>query len=111
MTAARPWHLDPSIVFDMAAELIEAKGWFQGMRDTGSNCHCALTAIEQVLAGTKFNDDTREAELDSLAFVLSRRLGLTDQRPVSAIIDWNDADGRTKDEVISTLRAAAREVA
>lgn len=102
--------MTPSLIFSRAAELIETQGWFQGMRVGGTHCHCAMTAIEQAL-GAWTGRDAREADLDKFASLLAKRLNLTDRRAVSAILEWNDADGRTKYEVIALLRDAAKEAA
>lgn len=102
----------PADIFNRAADLIEAEGWFQGMRVQGTQCHCAMTAVEQALKMTPAGRDGREADLDVLAAMLTKLLKKTIiHRDVSAVIAWNDADGRTKSEVIALLRDAAREAA
>lgn len=102
----------PADIFNRAADLIEAKGWFQGMRVQGTHCHCAMTAVEEaVLAEGAIDDGERDDRMDVLAAMLSKRLDKTIHRDVSAVIEWNDADGRTKSEVIALLRDAAKEAA
>lgn len=102
--------MTPSLIFTRAADLIDSQGWFQGMRFGGTQCHCVMTAVEQAL-GLWTGRDAREADLDKYATILAKRLNLTDRRAVSAILEWNDADGRTKYEAIALLRDAAKEAA
>ena len=70
-----------------AANMIETHGWIQGAASNGHG-FCALGAI--CLTGENYC-----AAIDAL------------HRIVPQIMDWNDAPGRTKEEVIATLRKAA----
>ena len=86
-----------------AADKIERLGWWQvnidwqvGIDiDTHNGGYCALTAISVVTTYTTF-----ERAQKRLAQYLRLRQG-------TSIPRWNDAPGRTKEEVITALRNAA----
>lgn len=90
-----------------AAKLLVEKGWTQGYyahdaagNDTEANtkdavCFCALGALARV-RGVSFPSD-----VDPMALALCRVIGTRD------VDSWNDAPGRTAEEVIAALLAAA----
>jgi hypothetical protein len=103
-----------------AAEVLRRDGWAQHayhhrLSALGTYCHCAEGAVEAAagswvidengIGGWTFEPlamDREEAALEALrAHLLS--CGVDPE----SIPDWNDADGRTADEVIAALEAAA----
>lgn len=94
-----------------AAEHIERHGWQQNEYGQNGRPCCAAGAMMQV---TNHLSSMRVLTRSFVALV--RHLGLK-QAPndlsynhlVGSIANWNDAPGRTGDEVIAALRAAAAE--
>lgn len=90
-----------------AAELIERTGWVQGHRaaNIGSrsgDCYCIWTSLCHVCLGM---NSVQRIYLMQRAI---EAMGFTDSENV---FQWNDADERTKEEVLARLRApsAARQ--
>jgi hypothetical protein len=94
-----------------AAEVLRRDGWTQGdYYDFETGCHCVLGALIAAAGGPKAThpmdlappatrsrfDPAVKAVIDHLGF----DYGLH-------VVDWNDAPGRTADEVIAALLAAA----
>lgn len=107
-----------SEILDKAADHIERFGWWQGsfipddMDETDEfDCEvCVLGAIN-VAAGAR-PGEVLEGVRSEAAFVLAKRLGLaTDAQRLGLAVTvgdgWNDAAGRTAEQVIAELRAAA----
>lgn len=92
----------PSEGLNLAADLLEHEGWYGAAGgDGGSAPTCASNAIYRVyrrlgLATTREHLATQRA--------LAVYIGGED---IECIWRWNDAPGRTKLEVVSSLRAAA----
>lgn len=96
-------------VLDAAADLLEKPGaWTQGAYARGKTgrkvttrraavCFCAIGAMS-VAAGC---DPAVEGEPWEADVALRKAIGDTQ------IADWNDTPGRTQDEVVAALRAAA----
>jgi hypothetical protein len=85
-----------------AAEVLERDGWTQGVyHDLESGCRCAQGALDSIYgaheAEGSYDQAVEEAANDHLAAVIG----------TPRIISWNDEPGRTADEVIAALRAAA----
>lgn len=78
-----------------AADLIERDGWFSLREPTGNRKHnCILTALNRRVPESDlelFND-----AVDALRNYLN-----------STISEWNDAPGRTKEQVVTMLREFA----
>jgi hypothetical protein len=92
-----------------AADVLERDGWTQGVYVANDGCRCALGAILGVVdpeADTPswFADAEQQQRFtfaaDALIKAMDFNLGLY-------LVDWNDDPGRTADEVIAALRAAA----
>lgn len=79
-----------------SADLIEEKGWCQGAPYNSRGEHCMLGAVSAVTARKYAIIDGREA-----TGRLKRRLG---ESPAL----YNDTAGRTKRQVLATLRAVAK---
>lgn len=95
-----------SDVLNGAADLIERDGWVQGHYRTTEG-YCIAGAIDQTLG--IIDDDELHVQLWPVAQAARVQ--------VLAIVDdvaptlWNDAPGRTKEEVVAALRAAAERAA
>lgn len=82
-------------VLDRAAEIIEQRGWCQGVSALPDGRCCAGWAIR-----TASNQD--ESAFNSAA---NHFFGYIGWRPIHG---WNDEPQMTKERVVATLRAAAR---
>lgn len=78
-----------------AADLIEEEGWIQG-EEHNSGGYCAIGALKRI-SGSEWPHITK-------AHIVA--VGALSSRVASPIVDWNDAPGRTKEEVVNTLREA-----
>ena len=88
--------------FLKAAELLEQKGWCQGTACNAAGEHCLLGAIWYA----RYGHDAPHGPVPSKykwGEVFDRVAPYTARHPA----DWNDTPGRTKEEVIAALRAAA----
>lgn len=103
-------------VLDRAVAHIESVGWFQGdlydfytdPRRPSDECRvCAIGALNVALHGTpRFPLERQPDGLDAhdVADIVKRLIDDID------LADWNDAQGRTQDEVTALLREAAAEL-
>lgn len=106
----------PQQVLLRAADIIGERGWTQGDYINEAGCVCAVGAIRAAAA--------EQAGLDNFLDVLDGDavlpVGLSDAArraellagahvddPFGGLVGWNDAEGRTADEVVTILRAAA----
>jgi len=81
-----------------AADYLEQHGWCQGQMFGPDDSVCAVGAIAEVTRADTDYDHYSEALEVAMSYVGGG--------PVS---QWNDAPGRTKEDVIAMLRAAAEE--
>jgi hypothetical protein len=83
-----------------AAEYLEEHGWIQGAgfadRDLPCPAACAMGAIEMAASASKSYDLWVSAINRMQNYLHGKRID-----------SWNDVKGRTKEEVIDTLRQAA----
>lgn len=98
--------LDAHVAQDLraAADILKRDGWTQGAYYDDTGCHCAMGAIATALnvISTEPGDLT-EAEWERWSDDvdhLAKHLG-------DDVDSWNDAPGRTADEVIAALHLAA----
>lgn len=89
--------LSPSDVLVKAADLIEEHGWWNGREKRRAGRLCAGYAISKATQSwgtdnTKAFDKAWAAAIDVMD---------------DGVVRFNDAPGRTKDEVVSALRSAA----
>lgn len=91
----------PKGVLRAAARYIEEHGWYQGDYAAPDGAVCALGAINVVVTGSPYDlGDGVDRDLTlAAANVIENRLG-----SIGPISWWNDAPGRTKDEVLAVLR-------
>lgn len=97
--------MTPREVLLAAADYLEANGWQQGSAGEDGGPRCALGAMLSVLP--------RQTGKMTQRFVRERNSALRRARrmlcePRVLIGTWNDAPGRTRDEVVRALREAAR---
>lgn len=87
-------------VLNGAADLIERDGWCQHEWNDKDGRRCIAAAIaEKAGVGAPY-----ERAIRTVAFHPGVDAGLK-------VIDWNNASGRTQDEVVAALRAAAERAA
>lgn len=100
--------------FAKAAEHIKTYGWCQGkMFDMSiGNKHpaCLIGSLYYVVGGGPyvFHSDHTIIIVNGLELKLDEMVSNMLSRPRSSAMEWNDAAGRTKEEVISLLEAAAK---
>ena len=88
-------------ILNRAAELIEKDGWIQGnWREHGARC-----AGQAIYDALPYRMDFSAS--DSAWVAMRRQIGKQRGDTMFEIAHWNDAPGRTKDEVIATLKRAA----
>lgn len=121
----------PSEVIELAIEKLEKKGWCQGKYDMPDGSICLMESL-LVANGELMNVNTASLGLARNNIVTGRAIGdfmiikqaleaMTDDIPetrsklvpessaaVHSMAAWNDAIGRTKDEVLDKLTAAAK---
>jgi hypothetical protein len=88
-------------VLGIAAGLLEQYGWCQRQSRTGSGALCVIAAIAAAAGGDKVLEDAAHRALESWVIWHSN---------LDTVPDWNDAPERTKDEVLTALRAASAEL-
>jgi hypothetical protein len=84
-----------------AAALIERKGWAQ-VKFKREDSYCVLGALMHL--GIECGDANGLDRYNAAGNHLASYLGLSAR---FAVMIWNDRPGRTKDEVVSAMRAAA----
>ena len=85
-----------------AAEVLRRDGWTQGVfHDTTTGCRCLQGALDAVYAPRERMGAYVESDEDATYVQLAKIIG------TNRVIDWNDKPGRTADEVIAALEAAA----
>lgn len=87
-------------VLDRAAHIIEQRGWIQG---DSEDCNGVCLTHALLLA-----TDASSLRYNIVRAPLNTALGLPHLG--SSLMLWNDAPGRTKDEVIKALRDTAERV-
>lgn len=104
-------------ILDEAANVIERNGWIQGDyvnqrqiedgKGPGDCACCARGAINTAAGGSPYNDYLLVAIEASNAV----ETWLTNSGAIGetlSLVEWNDKDGRTADDVITALRGAAQ---
>ena len=80
-----------------AAEVLRRDGWTQGDYEKADGCKCLSGALRSVCGGIDSTEPERYLPAWGYLRALIGREAIT----------WNDAPGRTADEVIAALEAAA----
>lgn len=92
--------------YDLAASLIEEYGWVQGRFGSKQIGFCLIGAIrEAVNGGYRWDENRYEPIVNATT---KRRL--SDGRSADGGAIWNDASGRTKEEVIAKLHEVASQL-
>lgn len=105
--------MDPNearaILLEKAAEVLETDGWCQRVKHAPDGSHCLMGAIEE--ARIKGAPQVY-GFYDTLCRLAEFGQEIPESGPTTPIslVMWNDAPGRTKDEVISLLRRSAAEL-
>jgi hypothetical protein len=89
-------------VLDDAADLLEREGWIQGALH-GAVGHCADGALE--IASCRYNASANTDMWLAATDALGECIGFEH----STIPGWNDNPARTKQQVLDTFRAAAKQ--
>ena len=101
--------MKPSEVLARAVEVIETKGWHQGDFDNDEGCVCVWGAINIAMGGCASDagcvGDGDESALHFLGTVLQGN----ENKYLSSVVDFNDAPGRTQEEVVAMLLGASLE--
>jgi len=88
-----------------AASILEKRGWVQKVSEDASGACCVQGAIHYAAYGTATEPSMCVLGMHAQVSKAFNRLRAC--LPRNRIIPWNDAEGRTKEEVISKLREAA----
>lgn len=113
----------PQQILTGAIDILSERGWCQGtlIRYTGAVCMVGAMRIaaarrigmddDDIFAAAAGRKDVWPEEMrDELKAAFDKSVILAADQIDGAILDkWNDVDGRTVDEVISVLQAAAAE--
>lgn len=96
-------------VLNAAADIIEARGWRQGLPTFGwreTQPVCAGEAIDLALEEEELS--TAVIVREQVASLLVKRIEISPcHGEMGAIVNWNDSPGRTRSEVLAALRGAA----
>jgi hypothetical protein len=101
--------VDPT-VYRQAADVLRHDSWGQGRLHGSDGTHCLVGAL-CVVTGKNGNLLAKvEPELTPLADLLGGNPACGGELAEIVIINWNDADGRTADEVVTLLEQAAEKL-
>lgn len=91
-------------MLDDAADNLERNGWTQGALQEHDGRRCAMGALGAVRC------TGNEASLIAIGAMsyLAIEVGATYDLPDVAIAEWNDAEGRTEQDVLDAMRRAAK---
>lgn len=98
-------------LLDDAADLIEVNGWTRGRMEDDEGRYCArgaLTTASRRRSGEWRGLATYQTAIDGLRDIILEQ-GQTLAFDGSIVL-WNDAGARTEQEVLDTLRKAAKEL-
>ena len=101
--------MSPQEILLAAADVIQQRGLYKGgwyfdpSRYQSEARVCTIGAISVAKEGLPQADVRYRRKRDPIIKRIMRVLG-----PNTSILDWNDEDGRTQDEVIQMLHDAAR---
>lgn len=91
------------------AARVVREGWCQGAYDDEEGCHCVMGALH-VGFGLSLSETTK-ADEDAMSAPLAASLRLRLRgTPKRAVVSWNDAPGRTAEDVAEALERCAEEL-
>lgn len=93
-------------VFRGAVGVIARRGWVQVPTFAGNKV-CAVMAINAAAQLLGAGEDTIVALAHLEAYLLRHRDAVASETPLDTIVRWNDALGRTQEDVEAALLAAA----
>src|SRR5258708_11702612 len=97
------------LILRKAAAMFEGDArWVQGCFHDGGDAYCAVGAIN-VAAGFNPADGKFTNDLRRVYAALAKQIGHAGLSGSGFIWGWNDSPGRTKGQVIPTLRSAAEQ--
>lgn len=88
-----------STILHRAADLIEQRGWCQNSLQDFKGRMCSIGAIQMAESNAKMTTQAAVKLSNYIQKMNIDRWGL--------VANWNDAKGRSKEEVVATIRAAA----
>lgn len=102
---SRKERAEPQDALDKAADIIDELGWTQRSYHGPDGGVCCLGAIQLAVGAGPTSDPIHDA-----ARLLCRRVGAPDptDRPRRKVVEWNDAPGRTREQVTAALRGDTR---
>jgi hypothetical protein len=93
-------NLHPEQVIARARELIEERGWAQKKGKNAAGCMCIAYAVSEA-AGYTYSDRIASANLyENSMTIIANKIGL---RAWYDVITWNDAPGRTREDILEAL--------
>lgn len=90
-----------------AKQLIIDSGWGQGEYRSPRGCYCALGAVREIIRPDSWIGMVEPPEI----IALIEAVKMTDDFMSGGffgVIDWNDAEGRTKEDVLELFDEAIR---
>lgn len=97
---------DPDVakVLETAAEVINERGWCQGIYRKDSGEVCAIGALVTADCRLELGGQAYPRAVGAVSGAAHRL-----DPEVMSVVEWNDRPGRTKDEVVQLLRDTAEE--
>jgi hypothetical protein len=96
------------IVYRETAKLLRKRGWMQGAPHNAAGNRCLVYAVECILM--QLGQGGLGSTMQNVASPLMETLGLAPSIYWDTLLDWNDAPGRTFDEVITLLEQTAEKL-
>lgn len=99
--------MTPAQVLSKAADILQERGWTQGIYEDADGCLCLDGALRYAVAGAvgSFTSTDRYHEYVAASQALEAVIGTRN------VIRWNDSSVRTQASVVRALRAAAERAA
>lgn len=96
------YRMTPEEVLEKAVDVLHTYGWTQGSSGNHVDGYCAIGAVYQA------TDGDCSAASKALA-LLHQETGFAPGRLVHPVARWNDATGRTVEDVILAMKKAANQ--
>ena len=102
---------------DGAVDILRFEGWVQGafrapvsLENEQILGYCALGALAKVVGGQELLDKIISGDLANDLRVYRDTVSILGLAVDSAVDQWNDAPGRTKEEVIETMEKLSKDL-